>query len=72
MDNNSQLSAPPPGVLQRIIAKLRDVSGMAPQQTPGPAMDAMGGFRAANLQRAEQGLPPMTPEEYMRQVSGGQ
>ena len=62
----------PPSILQRVVNKLRDVSGMAPQQTPGPAMDVMGGFRAANLQRAEQGLPQMTPEEYMRQMQGGQ
>ena len=57
-----------PGMLQAIIARLRQASGMGQQQTPGPAMDAMGGFRAANLQRAEQGLPPMTPQEYMQSL----
>ena len=61
-----------PGFLKAIVNALRDKAGLGPQQTPGPATDAMGGFRAANLARMEQGLPPMTPEEYMRQVSDGQ
>ena len=57
-----------PGFLKAVVDALRNKAGLAPQQTPGPAMDAMGGFRAANLQRAEQGLPPMSPEEYMRSL----
>ena len=57
-----------PGFLKAVVDALRNKAGLGPQQTPGPAMDAMGGFRAANLQRAEQGLPPMTPEEYMQQL----
>ena len=57
-----------PGFLKAVVDALRNKAGLAPQQMPGPAMDAMGGFRAANLQRAEQGLPPMTPEEYMQSL----
>lgn len=59
---------PPPGALQAIIDALRSKVGLGPQQTPGPAMDTMGQFRATNLERQQQGLEQLTPEQYLQML----
>ena len=57
---------PIPGPLKALINAVRGNAGLEPQQTPGPATTAAGNFRDENFRRAEQGLPPLSPEEYIR------
>ena len=59
---------PIPDRLKALINAVRGVGGMGQQQSPGRAVTAAGGFRDANMLRQEQGLPPLTPEEYMQQM----
>jgi hypothetical protein len=65
---------PAPGKIQAMVDALRGYAGMGPQQTPGPAMDTMGQFRATNMERMQQGQEQLTPEQYLqmlRQQQGG-